>query len=60
MQATLFFTQSSIPLMTPPKPLMASPLRLVYTNLKINHSTCPPIKATTADPSTVDYSSMTS
>ncbi|XP_055813895.1 light-regulated protein, chloroplastic [Solanum dulcamara] len=60
MQATLFFTPSSIHLVTPPKPLARSPLKSISTHLKITHTTCPPIKATTLDTSTVDYSSMTS
>ncbi|KAG5588496.1 hypothetical protein H5410_048930 [Solanum commersonii] len=55
MQAALFFTTSSIPLVKPPKPLTTSPLRCVSTHLKITH-----IKATPVDTSTVDYSSMNS
>ncbi|CAN4090881.1 unnamed protein product [Withania somnifera] len=56
MQAALSFTPSSIPLVTPPKPLV-SPLRSVSTYLKTHHTA---MKATTNDTSTVDYSSMTS
>ncbi|KAF3666112.1 Light-regulated protein, partial [Capsicum annuum] len=49
--------------MTPPKPLISTLMKPISSNLKTNHSTCPPIRATPAandTSSTVDYSSMTS
>ncbi|KAM3249709.1 Light-regulated protein [Capsicum chinense] len=63
MQAALYFTPSFIPIMTPPKPLISTLMKPISSNLKTNHSTCPPIRATPAandTSSTVDYSSMTS